>query len=455
MRLRALVSLVTLVVACGRVDDGGTSSSNGGARSFGGGEPQAGTAGAAPLGGRSAQGGAGSTDATLAEGSWDTTVSLRVTSSNDSLPFACTRAALTMHLSPNGSRLGLIWGGTADVFTGELTQRPSGGPHFAGGGELTLPTRGGDCEATSAELSSITLDGEDLDGDGVVDHLVGAGSAAARAIRGDVAYQVGLSFSLEAVLDRTRPTLLVPSSVHPLDGLSVRASEPLAQTTALSLENSSAPVRVALLAAEPQEGAVGWFSTATILPFGSSWRVRGEGTDLAGFDLELTSASEAHVLADPGVLVEDGFESPPNMAMVGDVETVTGIGTLPAISGARSLLVPPNASVTLHLARPTDRNVVRLTLQRLMAADSAVRGEPPVQVGVAGGTVRASASPTQPRSTATATGDLMWAYAGPKEDLSFMLSENGPQVVVRIAPPPCYGLCPPAQALLVDDLRIE
>jgi hypothetical protein len=128
---------------------------------------------------------------------------------------------------------------------------------------------------------------------------------------------------------------------------------------------------------------------------------------------------------------------------------------MPAISGSKSLFVPPTGTATLHLARVTGKNTVRFTAQSLASTNGVGSGAPPVQAGVYFGKARVRASAPATSGTFSPTGDGTWGYAGPKQDYTLTLSENEGDVVVLISPPGCLGFCPLPQAILLDDLRVE
>lgn len=495
MRVRTAAQFLTIALmsACGRTEN--DEGSSGGAPSFGGVVGQGGSgafgsggrlvSGGAPgqggapgSGGRtiqaggSAQGGSGhggsahggefpggsagaggADDGILVESSWDTALAVSVTRPTGSVPLTCTKGAFTMHLTPNAADLGVIWGADGVVLKGILNQQSFGGPHYVYVKDLTIPTNGGDCGVSSASVKSLRLDGEDLDGDGVVDHVTGSGTAIASVLRGDVVESVEISLTLNAKPDRTRPTLVVPQMVHPLDGAFVRSSEPLGLATMLTLNNGSSVVT--LKESSRDAGALGAFSAPNILPFQSTWALKGSAADLAGFDVDFASVAALQTLPDPGLFAQDGFESAPKMTTAGEVKLVGQIGSLPAIAGTQSLLVTPNSSATFHLQRPSGANAVRLSLQRLMSVNYTPGGSTPVVAGVIGGVTHVSAASSAPTGTPTATGDATWAYAAAKEELELDLTESGSEVVVRVAPYGCNGLCPPPQALLIDDLRVE
>jgi len=161
------------------------------------------------------------------------------------------------------------------------------------------------------------------------------------------------------------------------------------------------------------------------------------------------------MLADPGLFAQDGFESTPLLTLTGDAKIVTSVGTLPAIQGKKSLFVSPGSSATLHLARPAGASSVRFTAQLLMNASGASLGGSYLQAGVIGGSERVGLAQELPTTPSTSTSDSTWMYAGPTQEVTLPLTESGADVAIRFAPPACQGFCPPARALLIDELGTE
>jgi hypothetical protein len=202
-------------------------------------------------------------------------------------------------------------------------------------------------------------------------------------------------------------------------------------------------------------GAFGTFSSALILPFGSSWKLSATGGDLANFPFDIAALPPIAVLADPGLFAQDGFESTPVLTLTGVAKIVTSVGTLPALNGNKSLFVPQGSSATLHLARPTDASSVRFAARGFTSMSGPDFGGSYVEAGVIGGSERVGSSQALPNMPSTSTNDSTWLYAGPTQEISLPLIESGADVVIRFALPVCQGLCPPARATLIDDLRVE
>lgn len=500
---RAGLALLLVAAACGRVtEDGGDETGGlGGALPMGG---QSGTGGTlasggsgalgsggkiAPTGGVSSSGGSTSTGGKLGSGgaiytggttakggttssggfqggvagvggvpgeyvpigvsSWDVEMGVTVTGT-PALP-TCKSANFTLHIERNGSGLSVLSGRNGSVMPGEFVFVSGPDPSYKSSDLATLPSYG-DCAVPSIQVSTVTLQGWDSDFDGRADWIEGAGKGTATQIQGDLGVSASLSFWLYGEPDTHQPTLLPPATVQPLDGVRLAASEPVALASSVTLKQGATAVLLDGYTAS--DGAFGVFSSPVVLPFGSTWQIAATGADLAGLPFGAANTA-VNVLAEPGFFAQDGFENAPKVALTGNAAIVSAVGTLPAITGTKSLLVPPSARATLHLARPTGANNVRFTVQMLSSSNGVGGGAPPIQAGVVFGTERVNASAPTTTGASSATGDATWGYAGPKQTQSLALTESGSDVVVVVAPAGCFGFCPVPQAVLLDDLRVE
>ncbi|HKO50815.1 MAG TPA: hypothetical protein VJV79_24010 [Polyangiaceae bacterium] len=483
----ALGSLVlAVVVACGRAEDdnGGAGGPAGGSAGSGvaasggklgvGGSSLAGASGkggSTTTGGSSGEGnaantggsivldagagGTGNDSVPLGEGSWDTTLALSVTKAGPGANINCTAAQFTLHLSPSGNDLKAISGRDGAVLVGELIRDAQGSPRYSVSKPLPVPTRG-DCALSSIEITEITLQAWDESGDALADIIGGSGKARGNLILGDQGFTIELSFTLQGVPDATPPSLLAPSTLHPLDGVLLRTTEPVAVTSSVTLTNTdSGSASHTLTGYTASNGAFGSFSSPLNLPFGSSWKLTATGTDLAKHPFAIGALPPLAVLADPGLFAQDGFEGTPTLSLTGSAKIVTAVGTLPAIKGNQSLFVPSGSSATLHVARPTSANSVRFTAQLLTDIASSGNGVLDVQAGVIGGSLRVQATQGLPAEPSIGTNDSTWMHASPTQEVTLPLTESGADVAIRFAPPVCRGLCPPLRALLIDDLRVE
>jgi hypothetical protein len=350
-----------------------------------------------------------------------------------------------------------ISGRNGAVLTGELIRGTQSSPSYSVNKRLPVPTSDG-CQLPSIDITELTLQASDENGDGIADSIGGSGKASGVKILGDVGFTIELSFTLQGVPDATKPSLLAPNNPHPLDGVLLRTTEPVALTSSVTLtDTATGSLSQPLTGYTSSDGAFGVFSSALILPFGSSWKLSATGGDLAQLPFDISALPPIAMLADPGTFAPDGFEGTPALSLTGGAKIVASVGTVPAIKGSKSLFVPSGGSATLHVARPAGASSVRFTAQgftNISVAGIGV-GDSDVVAGVIGGTVRVRSSQALPAMPATSTSDSMWQYAGPTQDVTLPLTESGADVAVRVAPPGCQGFCPPSHAVLIDDLRVE
>ena len=167
---------------------------------------------------------------------------------------------------------------------------------------------------------------------------------------------------------------------------------------------------------------------------------------------------------DPGLFVEDGFESTPNAVLTTGAEILTNVGAVSAITGQRSLFIPPGASATLHLIKQSGASRLRFMARLLSRGGQGFGGSEPsrssaVEVGVLRGSTRNSAALVYDIDPESETGDSSWRFAGSNQDVSVDVPDEGSDVVVRFRPPhlcaPHLELCQTDPALLIDDVRIE
>ena len=314
------------------------------------------------------------------------------------------------------------------------------------------------CEA-DFEITQLSLNASDGNGDGVADLIGGNGVGTGSIVEGDTIPRFTFSFDLSGTPDVTRPTLISPGVIHPIDGVRLAASEALAPTSQLSLQGTSS---VTLENAYVGSVPLGTLSSHLVLPFAGNWAVVGHAEDLIGLPLETGLALTS--LPDPGIFVEDGFEGAALAAVLtGGAQVVSSVGSLPALRGSKSLQVVAGESATLHLARPPGATTVRFVARTLRGSggfpicpehDSGT-DPPAVTLGVIGGVIRSRPVAQQIGDSVVITG-ATFDYAGPLQDVSIPIEEVGSDIVLRIAPPtnPNFTFCFP-HGVLVDDLRVQ
>ncbi|MEO6600277.1 MAG: hypothetical protein ABIQ16_10425 [Polyangiaceae bacterium] len=319
---------------------------------------------------------------------------------------------------------------------------------------LRLP-KGPACSANTLVAKDFRVHGVDKDGDGSPDQLEGTVGVELTVIQGDVGYTVALTTDLVGIPDDEAPELSAPgSALNPLDRPSVWASEPLLSSTALRLTGTSEVPLLPQAQTDPLATVIR-FASSQILPFGGSWTVAGTGQDLSNHSLVVRGT--ASTLADPGVQAQDGFEGTLIALKDAGASLVAGVGSVGALSGAHSLLLEPNATITLHLQRSGSENKLHFAMRALSIAESSLSYVfmRSVTAGVIGGdsvvTLNAAALPS---SAATQTGDTRYPFASAVRAFDAVLTEPGADVLLRIANAPC-GPCPPPSAWLIDDLTLQ
>ncbi|MEO8901780.1 MAG: hypothetical protein ABI488_08145 [Polyangiaceae bacterium] len=142
------------------------------------------------------------------------------------------------------------------------------------------------------------------------------------------------------------------------------------------------------------------------------------------------------------------------MTLAGAATVIDASRGLPIPAGSHALLLEPGSSATFHLRRSAGQHRLTATVVELSKIDG---GTPygAFDVGVIGGTERATLSwiagpPPTPTTNST------WPNASQVTQASAMLPDTGSDVVVRLSPAEaCQGNCPPAGALILDDLKLE
>jgi hypothetical protein len=379
----------------------------------------------------------------LGSGSWQVTGIVTRLSGPESA-VTCPTISFSLTVVVNGSALTATLGdgGNPQSIAGELRN----GDYVFGG--VSLP-----CLTT---LSDLTLHGVDTNGDGVADQLSGSVSGMSTSPGGDVVYTATVQIAFTGVPDTIAPRLLLPFAppddlLDPIGGFTINVSKPLAPGPTLSMVGTP----TIPLTYSPELNA---FSTDIVLPFAGQWTLSGSGADLAGHPLDVQGTLKT--IADPGIFPQDGFESELIAATSTDkITPVTGVGTLPAISGAHSLLIPAGAAVTFHLQRAAAEKHVRFSY-RTFNFDAGQVADFVVQVGVIGAErTNAPAVPGGSAEPTMDTGDESLPKASGVQTLSYAIEGDGADVLLLVYAPVCFdpfrGYCSLSPALLIDDLRLE
>lgn len=391
--------------------------------------------------------------------SWDTTLTFQFVGTKPEWS-SCSRASFTTHLDPSGTALDAILGRDGESTSARFVATSDAADSYALEETLYLANEWTDCSVYDIGIRSLTLFGRDTDGDGQIDSIDGTGNAVGSVGTGAIT-NVSLAVELHGALDNIAPSIIVPAAPRePLDALVLAATEPVTPTSEVTLVSSTEQYP---LAGSPS-GAFVRFSANTILPFGSAFQVRAQGMDLGGIAFDPSASATLTLVDDPGIFVEDGFESAPNALLTTGAEVVTNVATVSAITGQRSLFIPPGASATLHLLKQPGASHLRFTARLLSRGGQGFGSTEPsrssaVEVGALGGSTRNSATLRYDIDPKSETGDSSWRFAGSNQDVSVDVPDEGSDVVVRFRPPhlcaPHLELCQTDPALLIDDVRIE
>jgi hypothetical protein len=306
------------------------------------------------------------------------------------------------------------------------------------------------------EFVSLRLVLEDGDGDGNADAVTGSGSGGLHFVLGDILYEGTFTLELHGDPDTTPPWLYVVgrgTGHHVLEGLEVKASELLQPGSTVRAWHGDTPIDLSPFSGSGEY--VRSFRTSAVLPFDAELRIEIDPVprDLAGLVAEGVPAT-VRTMSDPGLFAEDGFENDP-VAITGIAEIVTGVGTLPAIAGARSVLVEPRYGLTMRLPVAAGETHLRFRA-RLLYEDTSFGCESHgIRVGSPGldGVQRISI-PSSDEDPREVIDDSFWAAAGPITDVEMALpAGTGGELIFDIYELPPL-LCP-TTAILLDDLRVE
>lgn len=339
------------------------------------------------------------------------------------------------------------------------------------------------CEYTGPYwLDTLDLRLIDGDGDGIADALDGVATGRIEHQTYDLTCTWQLTADIEGIADRHRPTIRVACGahavVHPFDDFCFDADEalPTDLTATLLIDGAAAGP----LAVVPDPGSTVPEAYSVYAPTYEQWPLpfgvevgisfSPELRDLAG---NIDSSAPRALLRtppDPGFLVEDGFEGPVAAYLDGAAQVVDGFGGLPAISGARSLLLTPNTAgwaiggsrFTARLRLdPGDRRIVfRYRLLYVTADGDTMLGDfSAVALPMRHQMIRFSLPDAPPTGEFEPTGATPWDQVSAIAEWAVDLpADPGTEawVDIYLADAPCGPLAlGPDTALLLDDLRAE
>lgn len=400
----------------------------------------------------------------IAAGSFDVVVTVSFPAGTDveRLPRA-ERLTLRLDEAPDGSVVA-VWGTGASTSTTTLERAGSvlalresvwadipDGPDRPPGDVLHLD---------SADLTLI-----DADRDGEPEAVRGIGDCEYTYYLLSSGQRLSCTFTLEGTPDVTPPEFTIegdPARLHVLERLRVLASEPLDPATKILLWHGTSLIPVVSIpAGEPY---VWEFRSGEILPFGAELRIQFDPPprDLAG--LEAASVpTTVQTLPDPGMFAEDGFEGGV-VGILEGAEIVTGVGSLPAIAGARSLLVEsPRDRALFRIPVTGGETIVRFRARVLVANPEYAFCS---SIGTRVGVQRPAPYPPyilfRPLRAVEQLEVVLdhpsWVASGPELEREFPVNVDGAgEVIVEFTADPWSSFgpqCPP-MAVLVDELRLE
>jgi hypothetical protein len=391
--------------------------------------------------------------------SFDLTATLTFSDGTDpyGLP-GSERLVLRLDDAPDGT-VAAVWGANVGSYLGTFTRTEEG---LSSQSLLALrvePQESGSFDP-SIWLRTVDLVLIDRDDDGEVDAVEGTGTGEFHQLLGDVEQTQPFTVELRGDLDATPPVLAIDgdtAAFNVLDQLRIVTSEPLDPATTAVL--SYGDTRVVL---EQGPGASPYarsFGANTLLPFGTDLRVEFDPAprDLAGLTSENVPTT-VRTMAAPGLFSEDGFEGE-LVAVTRGAEVVAGVGTLPAITGARSLLIETGDTLTMRI--PLAGGETHLRFQARILTDGAgFHGCTGIEVragfpGLPDGSNIAGLYVLLPGDFDENTGDEAWPMAGPIISVEHALPAGATgEVIFDVFVPDLAGPCLNA-AMLIDDLRAE
>ena len=370
------------------------------------------------------------------------------------------RLVLRLDDAPNGS-VTAVWGASLGSDSGTF-QRTDTRLSLRERVELWIASQEPDSFDAAIAFEALTLDLIDSDEDGDVDRVEGTGTGTFSHVLGDVQFDHELTVTLSGTPDETPPTLAVagdPAGLNVLDRLRIAASEPLHPDTNAVVRYGD--TRIVLEPFPGDDTHVRSFATGVILPFGTELSIEFTPApqDLAGLPSE-NAPTSVRTMDGPGVFAEDGFEA--DLAAVNKgAELVFGVGTLPAISGTRSLLIEPGDTLTMRLPLTSGDTHLRYQV-RVLYDDSGYTGcsKLGVRAGFPGldpANDVYNITPLASDEIRENTGDERWITAGPvtTSERALPAGAAGEVIFDGDGEPFLPGPLCPDTALLIDDLRIE
>ena len=206
-------------------------------------------------------------------------------------------------------------------------------------------------------------------------------------------------------------------------------------------------------------------AAAILLRYGETYTVDTDGlADFAGNRAAATNALTFDTKPPPPLVAADGFESVTD-TMLGGAEVLSGAGA-PAISGSRSLYIPPvttygappTTQLALRLAIAPGNTVLRFSYRNVMLTPTVTYGAQ-FKVASVYGSIVSMVLPDAGGTETAAVIDQTSVTLGPVMTATINLPADATVEVVLARITQWGGFCGPpyprATGIIIDDLRAE
>lgn len=304
---------------------------------------------------------------------------------------------------------------------------------------------------SQSSLETATFDFADHDKDGALD-LVIQGHQSSKYCSDDYSTTSEGDVVLTGRLDATPPSVMpVQGPIPGIDGLEVVFSEPIAATASASMSAPGAGEPFGMLA-KVDNGYVVGFSSDVVLGLGLKYTATFVGQDLAA--VGTPAPVSVDVLADFGVLAQDGFESGSmqGISPSSGPAIVDASGGLTPITGQRTLYVPAGTRTLLRLQRAGSEKNLVMNVRKL----SECYGDGPLDIIVAviGSSVRQSVGVSLGTAT-TVQLEAGTIQVGELTPIQAALEGSGKDVLVSILGDRYQGAGCLRIACLIDDVKLQ
>jgi hypothetical protein len=251
------------------------------------------------------------------------------------------------------------------------------------------------------------------------------------------------------VQDATSPALLLAASLGGLLAVEFPSSEPLRAGASVLLQVTG-KASSKTLTNKVDAGFVVGAASELVLPFGSSITLTTTGEDLGG--LALPASAPLATIADFGVLVADGFESPSTLGIwpASKVEIMQSFGGSAAIAGKQMLHVPAGVHAMLRLQRSGAESALVARVQ-MYTACAAGPSALLLTAGVVWGQARTEVRPEIGAVTPIAEN----LFLGAVQDVTIPLPDSGTDVVLAVQGENHVSFSCVHAGTLIDDVRLQ